>query len=81
MRRLRVLLYLLTGLPLGVADAAVLLAGWIVVACLAITPLVVPALLAFRAATGGLAWLEARLANALLGTDVEPPLRSPCRGF
>ncbi len=80
-RRLRVLLYLLAGLPLGVADAAVLLAGWIVVACLAITPLVVPALLAFRAATGGLAWLEARLANALLGADVEPPLRSPGRGF
>ena len=58
-----------------------MLAGWIAVACLAITPLVVPALLAFRTATGGLAWLEARLANRLLGGDAEPPLRSPGRGF
>src|SRR6478609_2198147 len=80
-RRLRILLYLLAGLPLGAVDAAVLLAGWIVVPLVAITPLVVPALLAFRAATGGLAWLEARLAKALLGADVEPPLRSPGRGF
>jgi signal transduction histidine kinase len=62
-------------------DAAVLLAGWIVVPLVAITPLVVPALIAFRAATGGLAWLEARLAKTLLEADVEPPLRSPGRGF
>jgi signal transduction histidine kinase len=80
-RRLRVLLYLLAGLPLGAVDGAVLLAGWIVVPLVSITPLVVPALLAFRAATGGLAWLEARLANALLAADADPPLRSPGRGF
>jgi signal transduction histidine kinase len=80
-RRLRVLGYLIAGLPLGAVDAAVLLAGWVVVTVLAITPLVVPALLAFRAATGGLAWVEAQLANKLLGADVEPPLRSPGRGF
>jgi signal transduction histidine kinase len=81
MRRARTLLYLVAGLPLGIAGGAVLLAGWVVVAVLAITPLVVPALIGFRAATGGIAWLEARLANALLGTDLDPPTLSPATGF
>ncbi len=81
-RRGRALLYLIAGVPLGVAGAAVLLAGWLVVGLLAITPLVVPALVGFRAALGGVAWLEARLANALLGTTLEPPTLSPAgRGF
>ena len=75
--RLKVLVYLIAGIPLGIAGAAVLLCGWIVVALLAITPLVVPALVGFRAAAGGFAWLEAKLANALLGTDLEPPTLSP----
>src|SRR5262245_22460509 len=79
-RRAGTLLYLIAGLPLGVVGAAVLLAGWIVVALLAITPLVVPALIGFRAAAGGIAWLEARLANALLGTELEPPTLSPSSG-
>jgi hypothetical protein len=81
-RRAGALLYLIAGLPLGVAGGAVLLAGWIVVTVLAITPLVMPALVGFRAAAGGIAWLEARLANALLGTELEPPaLSSAGRGF
>ena len=67
--RLKVLLYLVTGIPLGIAGAAVLLCGWIVVACSRSRRSSCPALVGFRAATGGLAWLEARLANALLGTD------------
>ncbi len=51
-------------------------------ALLAITPLVVPALVGFRAAAGGFSWVEAWLANALLGTDLEPPTLSPAaRGF
>ena len=79
-RRLRSLAYLLAGACLGIAGATLLLAGWIAVGCLAITPLVVPALVAFRAATGGAAWLEARLANGLLGTRLEPPLLSPPGG-
>ena len=78
--RLKVLVYLVAGIPLGIAGAAVLLCGWIVVALLAITPLVVPALVGFRAAAGGFAWLEAKLANALLGTDLEPPTLSPATG-
>jgi signal transduction histidine kinase len=81
MRRLRALLYLVAGLPLGIAGWAVLLAGWVVVVVLAITPLVVPALIGFRAAIGGIAWLEARLANALLGTHLDPPTLSPATGF
>jgi signal transduction histidine kinase len=76
-RRTGALLYLIAGIPLGVAGAAVLLAGWLVVGLLAITPLVVPALVGFRAALGGVAWLEARLANATLGTTLEPPTLSP----
>jgi len=74
------LLYLIAGIPLGLVGAAALLAGWLVVGLLAITPLVVPALVGFRAALGGIAWLEARLANALLGTALEPPTLSPAGG-
>ena len=76
------LVYLIAGVPLGAVGAAVLFAGWLVVGLLAITPLVVPALVGFRAAAGGVAWLEAWLANALLGTSLEPPtLRVPGGGF
>jgi signal transduction histidine kinase len=80
--RTRTLVYLVAGIPLGVAGATVLFTGWLVVGLLAITPLVVPALVGFRAAAGGVAWLEARLANCLLGTSLEPPtLRVPGGGF
>jgi signal transduction histidine kinase len=78
----KTLLYLLTAIPLGAAGAATLLAGWIVVAVLAITPLVVPALVAFRAVIGGIARLEGMTANALLGTRTAPPATSPrARGY
>lgn len=73
----KTLLYLLTAIPLGAVGAATLLAGWIVVPLLAVTPLVVPALVAFRAAVGGIARLEGRTANALLGTRTAPPMGSP----
>jgi signal transduction histidine kinase len=49
----------------------------VLVACLAITPLVVPALVAFRVATGGTAWVDGQLANELLGTTVRPAVTSP----
>src|SRR5262249_21041632 len=62
--------------------APTVLAGWIVVAVLAITPLVVPLLVAFRAAVGGIARLEGKTANALLGTRTSPPVSSPApRGY
>lgn len=73
----KTLLYLLTAIPLGAVGAAILLAGWIVVAVLAITPLLVPALVAFRAVVGGLARLEGRTANTLLATRTTPPAGSP----
>jgi hypothetical protein len=60
-----------------VVGVTVLFAGWLLVVCLAITPLVVPALIGFRAAVGGLAWVEAELANALLDTHVRPSVTSP----
>jgi signal transduction histidine kinase len=80
--RARTLVYLVAGIPLGAVGAAVLFAGWLVVGLLAITPLVVPALVGFRAAAGAVAWLEARLANRLIGTTLEPPaLKVPGGGF
>jgi signal transduction histidine kinase len=81
-QRAATLLYLFAGAGLGIGAGVVLLCGWIAVGLLAVTPLLVPMLIAFRAAVGGLAWLEARLANALLGTDVAPPLLArPVRGY
>jgi signal transduction histidine kinase len=78
----RRLLYLVTALPLGALGGAVLIAGWSLVAGLAITPLVVPALVAFRAAVGLLARAEAALAAGLLGSSARPGRwRSGGRGF
>ena len=77
MRAARTLLFLLASVPLAAVAFGVLLAGWIVTAVLAITPLGVPALVGFRAAVGGVAWLDAELANRLLGTSACPTLRSP----
>ena len=81
-RTIRTLLFLFAAVPVGAAALAVLVAGWCVVAVLAITPLVVPALVGFRAAVGGLARFDAGLANALLGTAARPDVTSPGRtGF
>lgn len=46
-RTIRALFFLFAAVPVGVVALAVLVAGWSVVAVLAITPLVVPALLGF----------------------------------
>jgi signal transduction histidine kinase len=82
MRAVRTLLFLLAALPVAALALAVLIAGSVTVAVLVITPLVIPALVGFRFAVGGLARLDAQLANGLLGTSVRPPLRSPGpRGF
>jgi signal transduction histidine kinase len=81
-RTARTLLYLLTAIPLGAVGLAVVIAGWVVIPILAITPLVVPALVAYRTVVGGLARVEGALANALLGTSTTPPVRSSGpRGF
>jgi signal transduction histidine kinase len=77
MRSARTLVFLLASVPLAAVALGVLLAGWIVTSVLAITPLGVPALVGFRAAAGGVARLDAELANRLLGTSAHPTLRSP----
>ena len=76
-RTTRTLLFLFAAVPVGAVALAVLVAGWCVVAVLAITPLVVPALMGFRAAVGGLARFDAGLASALLGTAARPDVTSP----
>ncbi|HEY2778142.1 MAG TPA: sensor domain-containing protein, partial [Gaiellaceae bacterium] len=75
-RTLKTLLFLLAVVPLGGIGLAALIAGWVLVATLAVTPLVVPALVAFRVAVGGVARLDAELANALLDTSAQPPVTS-----
>ena len=76
------LLFLAAAVPIGALALGVLIAGWVVVTVLAITPLVVPALVGFRAGLGATARVDAWLANGLLGTEVRPSLRSPGeRGF
>src|SRR5580698_3648217 len=78
----RRLLYLVAAIPLAAVEGAVLIAGWVVVGCLSVTPLVVPALVGFRAAIGLLARVEASLAGALLGASVRPGRwQSGGRGF
>ncbi len=73
----RTLVFLAAAIPFAVVAGALLLAGWIVVPLVAITPLVVPALIGLRAAVGGLARADAELANRLLGTRVDPPGSAP----
>jgi len=76
MRRLRILLFLLAAVPVGAVALAVLIAGWVTVAVLCITPLVVPALVGFRIAVGATARLDAWLADSLLGTTARPAVTS-----
>src|SRR3954454_16119177 len=66
-------LFLLSGLPAAAAWFALLLAGWLTAALLAITPLVVPVLLALRWATRTLAAGEAAVARELLEVDARVP--------
>src|SRR5919204_6613292 len=68
----RTLLFLLTALPFGAVGFLVLIAGWTLTVCLAITPAVVPVLIGFRAVVGFLALAESRLARGLLGAAAGP---------
>jgi signal transduction histidine kinase len=79
-RALRTLVFLGIAVVVGGIGLAVLIAGWTLVAVLAITPLVIPALVAFRIAVGGATRLDGELANGLLGTSVKPPVTSPGPG-
>ena len=62
--------FLISGLAAAAAWFGLLLAGWLTALLLAVTPLVVPVLVAFRWATRGLALGEAGLARGLLGAEV-----------
>jgi len=81
-RTYRELVYLLSGAPFAAAWFGLLLAGWLAVGLLAVTPLVVPALLLFRWATWLAAEAEASVARALLHLDVRVPRPAPSeRGY
>ena len=72
----RPFLYLASALVTGALGFGLLLAGWLAVCLLALTPLSVPALVAFRWGVGALAELESRLARLFLRKDVGPQRRT-----
>ncbi|MGZ4410902.1 MAG: sensor domain-containing protein, partial [Gaiellaceae bacterium] len=72
-RSYRGLIFLLTAILLAPVWFGLLLAGWLAVGLLAVTPLVVPVLAAFRALTWLAARLEALLARELLGLETQVP--------
>ena len=69
--------------PLALASIwlALLIVVWTVAVSLAITPLVVPALIGLGFAVHGAALVEAALARALLGSDVHPAPAPTASGF
>jgi signal transduction histidine kinase len=77
----RTLLFYVAQLALGVVGLAVLIAGWTATLVLSITPLVVPVLIAFRAAVGALAEVQAFTARTLLRSSVHPSASSGGTGF
>jgi signal transduction histidine kinase len=77
----RALLFYIATLALGVGGFVVVLAGWCLTACFAITPLVVPLLIGLRIGVGAIAAAEAAVARDLLGVAGRPPLVTPGEGF
>jgi signal transduction histidine kinase len=72
----RTLLFLVTGIPLGVLWLGVLIAGWTLTVALAITPLVIVVLLGFSAATVLAGQAERAIARDLLGAPGGPLRRA-----
>jgi signal transduction histidine kinase len=70
------LLYQLTGLVLGSLGLAVVFTGWGLALGFLITPLIILVLFGFRWVVGLIARVQAEIANALLGTRLEPALRT-----
>jgi signal transduction histidine kinase len=70
-------LFLIAGLPAAAVWFGLLLAGWLAAALLAVTPLLVPVLVAVRWTTRGLALGEAALARELLGVEVRVQPSAP----
>jgi signal transduction histidine kinase len=77
----RSLLFLLTQLVLGIVALVLIPLGWCLSVCFAITPLIVPLLIGFRATVGGLAQAHAWLAGELLGVKRSPPVLANGSGF
>jgi signal transduction histidine kinase len=77
----RALLYYVASLVLGVVGFAAVIVGWTLTCVFAITPLVVPILIAFRAVVGSLALAQASLARDLLGTNTRPAALTGGDGF
>src|SRR5262245_57271474 len=70
------LLYEFTGLVLGSLGLAVVFTGWGLALGFLITPLIILVLFGFRWAVGLLARVQAEIANGLLGTRLDPPMRT-----
>jgi signal transduction histidine kinase len=70
----RAVLFYLAELVLGVGGWILLIAGWCITVCFAITPLVVPLLIGLGVAVGMLAQAHAASARGLLGVTVRPSL-------
>src|SRR6185312_7497962 len=79
-RSWRELLFLLSGLPFGIAWFTVLVTGWSLTLGLLVTPLVIPLAMGLGGLIRGLAAVEASLARDALGIRVYPPHRPFRRG-
>ena len=81
-RTYRALAFLASALALAGLWLGFLITGWTLVAVVAITPLIVPAMIGLGYATRGVAWAEAGLARHLLGADITLPRpKMAGRGF
>ncbi len=76
----RRLVYLLLGLPLGVAWFVALVTVWSLCLGLVVTPLVIPLLIGLSWMTRGFGTIEAEIARALLDVDARAPAATPSRG-
>lgn len=80
-RTYRDLLFVAAAIPVAAVVLAVVLTGWIAVAVLAITPLVVPVLVGYRGAIGLLTRADAGLSRSLLEVRAETPISSGGQWF
>src|SRR5581483_9816714 len=80
-RTYRSLAFLAAAVPVAAVTLGLMVAGWTSAGVLAITPLVVPVLIAFRGAIGLLACADGMLAGVLLGVEVTPRISSGGHGF
>ena len=76
----RGLIYLLSGIPLGLAWFVALVTMWVLCLALLVTPLSIALAIALAFMTRGFAALEAELARSLLGADAHPPSAPPPGG-